>query len=85
MEFLDELSKHLRYRTIDSVIGKRITITSLETLGQDLKELLKIEIPYLGQIENKIGEFSDGVMSIPLNQERQTSQPAIHFLELRHI
>lgn len=61
MEFLDELSKHLRYRTIDSVIGKRITITSLETLGQDLKEFLKIEIPYLGQIENSAGQYSGGL------------------------
>lgn len=61
MEFLDELSKHLRYRTFDSVIGKRITITSLETLGQDLKEFLKIEIPYLGQIENSAHQFSGGL------------------------
>jgi|AGTN01.2.fsa_nt_gi hypothetical protein len=58
MEFFEELSKHLRYRTIDSVIGKRITITSLETLGQDLKEFLKIEIPYLGQIEDSAHQFS---------------------------
>lgn len=61
MEFLDELSKHLKYRTIDSVIGKRITITSLETLGQDLKEFFNIEIPYLGQIEKSAQQFSDGL------------------------
>lgn len=61
MEFLDELSKHLKYRTIDSVIGKRITITSLETLGQDLKEFFNNEIPYLGKIENSAQQFSDGL------------------------
>lgn len=61
MEFFEEFSKHLRYRTIDSVISKRLTITSLESLGQDLKEFLKIEIPYLGQIENNTQQFSDGL------------------------
>lgn len=56
---VNELAEILQYKTIESVIGKRFTVTSLETLEEKLTSALIGEIPYLGALATEDEEFRE--------------------------
>ncbi len=60
---LDELSQVLVYKSIDSVIGKVVSITSLAKLNVTLKEFLRTDIPYIGDlhVDPSLSQFVDGL------------------------